>query len=130
METTKNWFSALRKSETNSSAGPMNWQPGQAIMVPDSFLRQMQESCRASSTSTWASRGDYEPAAVNTFLQVADYYLVAQAHAYNHIVVTHEISSASTRKIKIPNACLGLDIKCMTPYEMLRVEKARFVLGT
>jgi hypothetical protein len=95
------------------------------LLAPDAgILPSLQH------TSTWASRGDYEPAAVNTFLQVADYYLVAQAHAYNHIVVTHEISSASTRKIKIPNACLGLDIKCMTPYEMLRVEKARFVLGT
>lgn len=45
------------------------------------------------------------------------------------IVVTHEIPSASTRKIKIPDACIGLDVKCMTPYEMLRRERARFVLG-
>ena len=26
-------------------------------------------------------------------------------------------------------ACIGLGIKCMTPYEMLRRERARFVLG-
>jgi hypothetical protein len=43
--------------------------------------------------------------------------------------VTHEVPSASTRKIKIPDACIGLGIKCMTPYEMLRRERARFVLG-
>ncbi|MEO7864162.1 MAG: DUF4411 family protein [Nitrospirales bacterium] len=67
--------------------------------------------------------------AVNTFLQVADYYLVAHAHAGRHTVVTHEIPSASTRKIKIPDACIGLGVKCMTPYEMLRRERARFVLG-
>jgi len=61
---------------------------------------------------------------------VADYYLVAQAYAGKYIVVTHEIPSASTRKIKIPDACIGLGIKGMTPFEMLRHERARFVLGS
>lgn len=79
--------------------------------------------------SEWATSQKYEPAAVNTFLQVADYYLVAQALAGSHTVVTHEIPSASMRKIKIPDACIGLGIKCMSPYEMLRKERARFVLG-
>ncbi len=60
---------------------------------------------------------------------MADYYLVAHAKAGGHIVVTHEVPSASTRKIKIPDACIGLRIKCMTPYEMLRHERARFILG-
>lgn len=83
-----------------------------------------------AAVSAWASGHRYEPSAVSTFLQVADYYLVSQAHAGEHIVVTHEVPAASPRKIKIPDACLGLGIKCMTPYEMLRVERARFVLGT
>lgn len=82
-----------------------------------------------AAVSAWASGQRYEPSAVSTFLQVADYYLVSQAHAGGHTVVTHEIPAASTRKIKIPDACLGLGIKCMTPYEVLRVERARFVLG-
>lgn len=82
-----------------------------------------------AAVSAWATGQRYEPAAVNTFLQVADYYLVAQAHAGAYTVVTHEIPSASTRKIKIPDACIGLNIKCMTPYEMLRRERARFILG-
>jgi len=43
--------------------------------------------------------------------------------------VTHEVASTSTKKIKIPNACIGVGVKCMTPYEMLRLERARFVLG-
>lgn len=83
-----------------------------------------------AEVSTWATGQKYEPAAVSTFLQVADYYLVAQARAGKHTVVTHEVPSASTRKIKIPDACIGLDVKCMTPYEMLRRERARFVLGS
>ena len=82
-----------------------------------------------AEVSAWASGQSYEPAAVDTFLQIADYYLVAQVRAGSHAVVTHEVPSASTRKIKIPDACIGLGIKCMTPYEMLRRERARFVLG-
>ena len=82
-----------------------------------------------AAVSAWASGQHYEPAAVSTFLQVADYYLIAQAHTGTQTVVTHEVPSASTRKIKIPDACIGLGIKCMTPYEMLRRERARFVLG-
>lgn len=83
-----------------------------------------------ASVSNWATGQRYEPAAVNTFLQVADYYLVAQALALRHTVVTHEIPSPSTKKIKIPNVCIGLGLKVMTPYEMLRVERARFVLAS
>ena len=79
--------------------------------------------------STWATGAGYEPAAVNAFLQVADYYLVAQALALGHTVVTHEIPSPSTKKIKIPNACIGVKVKCMSTWEMLRHERARFVLG-
>lgn len=81
------------------------------------------------SVSTWATGQSYEPAAVSTFLQVADYYLVAHALAYGYTVVTHEIASNSTKKIKIPDVCIGLGIKCVTPYEMLRIERARFILG-
>ena len=78
--------------------------------------------------STWATSQNYEPAAVNTFLQVADFYLVSHALAHGHTIVTHEIASVSTKKVKIPNACIGLGVKCMTPFEMLRHEQARFVL--
>jgi hypothetical protein len=67
---------------------------------------------------------------VNTFLQGADYYLVAQALAQGNTVVTHEIPSTSTKKIKIPDACISLRVKCMNPFEMLRRERARFVLGS
>lgn len=81
------------------------------------------------AVSSWTTNQRYDPAAVNTFLQVADYYLVAHALAHGHTVVTHETPAFSSKKIKIPNVCIGLDIKCMTPFEMLRVERARFVLG-
>lgn len=81
------------------------------------------------NVSTWATSQGYEPAAVGTFLQVADYYLVAHALAHSHVVVTHEIASPSLRRIKIPNACIGVGLSCVTPYEMLRRQKANFILG-
>ena len=70
-----------------------------------------------SSVSIWANGQNFEPAAINTFLQVADYYLVAHALAHGHTIVTHEIVSTSAKRIKIPVACIGLAIKCMTPFE-------------
>ena len=66
---------------------------------------------------------------MNIFLNAADYYLVAHAHADDHIVVTHEVPSPSTKKIKIPDACIGLGVKCVSPFTMLRTERARFILG-
>ena len=82
-----------------------------------------------ASVANWSTGQSYDQAAVSTFLQVADYYLVAQAYAGKHAVVTHEVPSASTRRIKIPDACIGIGVKGVAPYEMLRNERARFVLG-
>ena len=79
--------------------------------------------------SRWVTSQGYEPAAINTFLQVADYYLVAAAHAHGHVLVTHEKPDGALRRVKIPNVCVGLGIRFMSPFEMLRVERARFVLG-
>jgi len=79
--------------------------------------------------SQWATSQHYEPAAISTFFQSADYYLVAHALARQCVVVTHEVPSTSAKRIKIPNACMGLSIQFMTPYDMLRRERALFVLG-
>ena len=83
-----------------------------------------------TQVSTWATSQHYTPAAINTFLQAADFYLLAHALAGNHVVVTHEVPSNSPGRIKIPNACVGLGVRFMTPYQMLRIEQARFVLRT
>lgn len=100
-------------------------EQGRAFFLPadDAVVPVLTE------VSTWASSQRYESAAVATFLQVADYWLVAHAKAHDWIIVTHETPSESVRKIKIPNACIGLGLHCINPYEMLRREKARFVLG-
>jgi len=94
------------------------------------FLSPNQATLHSFAVVTaWIQSQKYEAAAIIAFLQSADYYLVSQAHADGHIIVTHEVPSASTRKIKIPDVCIGMRMKCVSPYEMLRNERARFILA-
>ncbi len=79
--------------------------------------------------SDWAGGHGYQPVAVTTFLQVADFWLVAHELAHKCIIVTHEIPTDTTSKIKILNACLGPGLRCINPFELPRRERARFVLG-
>lgn len=95
------------------------------------FLRPDATTLPALGTvATWATgQTSYTAAAKNTFLQVADYYLVSQALAGGHVAVTHERPNNSANTIKIPSACLGVGVSYVSPFEMLRRERARFVLG-
>ncbi|ACB51485.1 hypothetical protein cce_2135 [Crocosphaera subtropica ATCC 51142] len=72
---------------------------------------------------------DYQQAAINQFLSVGDYYLVCHALGNQMTMVTHERPINSKKKIKIPNACQGLGVEFTNPFEMLRSQKANFVLG-
>ncbi len=94
------------------------------FLVPDAAMLPA-----LGRVSSWMAGQGYDPAAVNTFLRVADYYLVAYGLAHGYTIVTHEVPAASIKRIKIPNVCIGLGVKCITPFEMLRIERARFVLG-
>ncbi len=79
--------------------------------------------------STWVYGAGYRQSAVNAFIKKADFYLVGQAHAIGHTVVTYEKPAPeSTRTIKIPDACLALGVAYLTPHEMLRAEGAVFDL--
>ena len=82
-----------------------------------------------ATVSNWVVGNGYETAAIDEFLQVADYYLAAHALAGGYAVVTHEIRSASKRRIKLPDICAGLNVQCRTPFQMLSRERAMFVLG-
>lgn len=82
-----------------------------------------------SAIAAWAGRGHYEGAGVSAFLDAADYYLVAHAHAHGFVVVTHERSSTSTKTIKIPDACIAHDVRAVNTFAALRVERARLVLA-
>ncbi len=94
------------------------------------FLAPGEDALPAfAAVSTWVSRQSFRPDAVSDFFQAADYYLVAQALTYQCTLVTHEIASAAVKRVKIPNVCIGVKVNCMSPYEMLRSEGARFVLA-
>ena len=96
---------------------------------PAFFVQPSQASLPAlANVSRWATGQQYTQTAVNVFLQSADYYLIAEALATGGSVVTHEVGANTVNKIKIPNVCIGLGIKCLTPFEMLRLERARFTL--
>lgn len=95
-----------------------------------SMFRATDEHVLASlrQVSSWAVGAGYEQSAVSTFFQGADYYLVGHAHAYEHVIVTHEVPSPSTKKLKIPDACVAMGVRYLSTYTMLRQERVRLVL--
>jgi hypothetical protein len=65
-----------------------------------------------------------------TFLNSADYDFVAHALTFGDTVVTHEVPAPSARKrVKIPDACRGVGMDYVSPFAMLRNERARFELA-
>lgn len=76
----------------------------------------------------WARRQNFRQSAVALFADDADAYLVAHANAHDHTVVTLEQPSDGIKQVKIPNACIGLDVKYINTFELLRREGARFHL--
>lgn len=61
------------------------------------FLRPDDTVVPALRTvSDWASTQGYEPAAVATFLQIADFWLVAHGLAYGCAIVSHEVPAGTT----------------------------------
>lgn len=99
--------------------------------LPDGFFQKPDAATvpALGTIANWVNdQSNYSAAAKSTFLQIADYYLVAQALAGGHVVVTHERPNNSVNVVKIPNVCLGVGVQYMTPFEMLRRERARFVL--
>lgn len=74
------------------------------------FLRPDTALLPALATvSEWVTGQSYDQSAVSTFFQKADYYLVAQAHASQQTVVTHEQTSTSPVKSRFPTYVLDLE---------------------
>ena len=83
-----------------------------------------------ATVNRWANDSpDYEPAAKSKFASAADSFLIGHAIAGGHTIVTHERISDGRRSIKIPNAAIANGVFCVNPFQMLRAERARFVLG-
>lgn len=104
-----------------------NWASARGdefFLMPDPDVLQAM-----GRVADWVDNSSYTPAAKHAFLQVADYWLVAQALAGRFVVVTQEKPAGTRHRIKIPDVCVQLRVKVMTPFEMLRRERARFVLA-
>ncbi len=78
--------------------------------------------------NAWLEQKNYEPMGISTFFDCADSWLVAHALLSKLTVVTLEKASDSKAKVKIPNVCKGFEVRYMTPFDLLRAEKAIFVL--
>lgn len=105
-----------------------------AAALPDGFFLRPDEtfSNAFQRVSQWALTSGFQATAYNEFLDVADSFLVAQALAGEHTVVTLEkpATTPSKKKIKVPDACAGVGVRSMTPYALLRLQGVRFVLGS
>jgi predicted nucleic acid-binding protein len=83
----------------------------------------------ASAVSAWAASRSFTQAALSQFLASTDFWLIAYALAHGLTVVTRERSEPDRKnKVKIPDACLGLGVAWMSPFDLLAREGAVFVL--
>lgn len=94
------------------------------------FVSPVETDLRALGQVTqWINdHQTFTPAAKQTFLGCSDYFVIAQALANGHTVITHEKPENSVKRVKIPSVCVALNVKYMTCWGMLRAERARFVL--
>lgn len=97
---------------------------GKTLFLPHD--EEMAE--RFSTVSNWAANQSYTQSAISGLFDCSDYQLIAYALAHGHTLVTHEVARNSKSKIKIPDACAGLNVKCISPFQMIRNEGARFIL--
>ena len=72
---------------------------------------------------------NYNEISKRNFMSGADCFLVAHAKVRRFSVVTRERYEKNTNKVKIPNICEKMGIRCVPIATMLRNEKAQFVLG-
>ncbi len=102
------------------------WLPA----LGEGFFRQPDAAVLPAMerVSAWVTAQKYNAAAKSQFLEAADYHLIAHALAGGHVVVTHEQIEHTPARIKIPNVCIGLGVQYARTHEMLRRERARFVL--
>lgn len=99
--------------------------------LPETFFVQPPNTIALefSAVTDWTTNADYTSNAKREFLAVADYHLVCHARATGYTVVTQESSEPDRKgKIKLPDACNLNGVECVSTFDLLRREQARFVL--
>ncbi|WP_165242637.1 DUF4411 family protein [Corynebacterium lizhenjunii] len=77
----------------------------------------------ATELVEWAKNPEssFQERAIEEFAASADLWLIAQAAAGQHTIVTHEQSSPNAkRKIFIPDAAVQLGVPCANPFDVFR----------
>lgn len=99
-------------------------------LPPEFFFPADQDTLTSVAAAVeWSRRQAFRQSAIALFADDADAYLVAHAHAHGHTVVTLEQPSDGVKQVKIPNACVGLSVKYINTFELLRRDGARFTLS-
>lgn len=75
----------------------------------------------------WVKQQGYRQSAVDEFLGIADYFLVAFAAAHGLTVLTHELPSPESKKrVLIPDVCRAFGVDYVDTFTMMRALGARF----
>lgn len=74
-----------------------------------------------SEIADWVKEQDYRQSAVDEFLRIADYLLVAYVAAHGLTVLTHELPSPESKKcVLIPDVCRAFGIDYADTFTMMR----------
>lgn len=78
----------------------------------------------------WVQEGDFREEAKRDFLAKADPILIAYAMSHDDVTLaTHEVHIEGERKkVKIPTVCRALGVNCIRTFQMLKQEKAKFIM--
>lgn len=80
-----------------------------------------------SKVANWVKQQGYRQSAVDEFLGIADYFLVAFAAAHGLTVLTHELPSPESKKrVLIPDVCRAFGVDYADTFTMMRALGARF----
>lgn len=75
----------------------------------------------------WVRQQGYRQSAVDEFLGIADYFLVAFAAAHGLTVLTHELPNPESKKrVLIPDVCRAFGVDYADTFTMMRALGARF----
>lgn len=85
-----------------------------------------------SDVTTWIeSQQRFRRSAKDLFNAGADLFLIAYAKARSYTLVTQEVPAPESKtKVKIPDVCDGVGVGYISLWELLKVEKARFVAAS
>lgn len=94
----------------------------EVMLSTDATLEKYLEVC------AWADSQNYSKIALRAFKaeKRADAWLCAEALASDLTLVTYEVTSNSPNKVKIPNVCNGLGIRCIGGFDFMRAQGFRF----